>query len=273
MQDSRRLQAIGLVLVLTCGTLAAPASAQGDDPKQPSVDNPHMHFWGTSQLDQCWTHFDGNDSAGSASEGYGAKTFSEGSQVEVDYTCRIQENFKQDLYLNENGSSNIEMWFKIYSGDCDSSDPNQDCTDLTLTLYKGTTEIAMTTEAVNNVNGYQDFAIRWDIQVNETMYRWNKSSEEPSVRVQYSAPGVTGLECIIFDCAGEFIMYYSNNDENYSVEANFPVINQSATEPGDGGGGGIGGVVDDALPGFGLAAGLSALAMAAVGASRFAREE
>ena len=68
-------------------------------------------------------------------------------------------------------------------------------------------------------------------------------------------------------------MYYSNNDENYSVEANFPVVNM--TEPGTGGGdgGGIGGAVDDALPGFGLAAGLGALGMAAVGASRFERKE
>ncbi|GIT11623.1 MAG: hypothetical protein CM1200mP32_11160 [Methanobacteriota archaeon] len=38
-------------------------------------DNPHMHFWGDSGLNNCWTHFDGNDSAGSASEGYGEETF------------------------------------------------------------------------------------------------------------------------------------------------------------------------------------------------------
>ncbi|MEK9910171.1 MAG: hypothetical protein VW498_07385, partial [Candidatus Thalassarchaeaceae archaeon] len=54
----RRLQALCLVLVLLLSSTAAPASAQVNDPKQPSVDNPHMHFWGTSQMDQCWTHFD-----------------------------------------------------------------------------------------------------------------------------------------------------------------------------------------------------------------------
>ena len=70
-------------------------------------------------------------------------------------------------------------------------------------------------------------------------------------------------------------MFYSNNEDNYSVEANFPVINASDAGPGDGDGdgGGIGGAVDDALPGFGLAAGLGALAIAAVGASRFERKE
>ena len=39
MQGSRRIQALGLVLILACGTIAAPASAQADDPKQPSVEN------------------------------------------------------------------------------------------------------------------------------------------------------------------------------------------------------------------------------------------
>ena len=47
------------------------------------------------------------------------------------------------------------------------------------------------------------------------------------------------------------------------------------TIPGEGGGddGGIGDAVSDALPGFGLVAGIGALALAAVGASRFTREE
>ena len=116
MMAGRRLQALCLVLVLLLSTTAAPASAQADDPKQPSVDNPHMHFWGTSQLDQCWTHFDGNGSDGSSVDGYGMKEFSQGTQVEVDISCRIQsgENFKQDMWLNENGSINIELSFRIY---------------------------------------------------------------------------------------------------------------------------------------------------------------
>ena len=67
-------------------------------------------------------------------------------------------------------------------------------------------------------------------------------------------------------------MYFSNNEDNFSVEANFPVVNK--TEPGTGGdGGGIGGAVDDALPGFGLAAGVAALAMAAVAAGSRQRKE
>ncbi len=270
MQGSRRMQALGLVLILACGTLAAPASAQADDPKQPSVDNPHMHFWGTEQLDQCWTHFDGNDSAGSSASGYGEKEFTgNGEQVDVDFTCRIQENFKQNMLLNGNGSIVIDLELQIEHSSCSDT---QECQDLTLTLFKGTTAVA--SESFPQIGGSDaDEHLRWEIQTASNMTRWNKSSEEPSLRFEFSKPGYSSIfGCSFFLCGGWFRLYYSNNDNNATVEANFPIVNLS--EPGGGGGGGgFGGAVDDALPGFGLAAGLGALAMAAVGASRFAREE
>ena len=275
MKTIVRLQAIGLVLILTLGSVAAPASAQDtvQDPKQPSVDNPHMHIWGDSGLNNCWTHFDANDSSGSASEGYGSETFPQGQQVEVDFTCSMQENLKQDMYLDANGTIVIDIEVRIFAGDgCDDS---QECIPLTLTLMKGTLEMAEQ-EFPGVSNNYDDEAVHWEINTNESMARWNKSMEEPQLRVQYSWPGHNGLECIIptVDCDGEFTFFYSNNEDNYTVEANFPVVNQ--TIPGEGGGDGgdgIGGAVSDALPGFGLVAGISALALAAVGASRFTREE
>ena len=49
--------------------------------------------------------------------------------------------------------------------------------------------------------------------------------------------------------------------------------NGTANTGSGGDGGGIGGAVSDALPGFGLVTGIGALALAAVGASRFSREE
>ena len=52
---------------------------------------------------------------------------------------------------------------------------------------------------------------------------------------------------------------------------NFPVVNQSMPG-GDEDEGGLG-AVSDALPGFGLMAGMAALAMAAVAGSRFKKEE
>ena len=275
MQQGRVVKASGLVLLMILSTVAAPASAQDtvQDPKQPSVDNPHMHVWGDSGLNNCWTHFDRNDSAGSASEGYGEETFSQGQQVEVEFSCKMQENLKQDMYLDANGTITFEFVVAIYSADaCD--DAQNECTPLTFTLTKGSTEIAKQEFPNVNKDG-GDEIIQWNLNTNETMARWNKSIEEPEIHVQFSWPGYNGIECIVFDCTGEFRFYYSNNENNDTVEVNFPVINQ--TIPGQGGGdgdeGGIGGAVSDALPGFGLVAGIGALALAAVGASRFSREE
>ena len=274
MKTIVRLQAIGLVLILTLGSVAAPASAQDavQDPKQPSVENPHMHFWGDSGLNNCWTHFDANDSSGSASEGYGSETFPQGQQVEVDFTCSMQENLKQDMYLDANGTIVIDIEVRIFSGDgCDDS---HECIPLTLTLMKGTLEMAeQEFPGVNN--NFDDEAVHWEINTNESMARWNKSTDEPQLRVQYSWPGYNGFECLLpfTDCDGEFTFFYSNNEENYTVEANFPVVNQTIPGEGGGGGDGIGGAVSDALPGFGLVAGIGALALAAVRASRFTREE
>jgi len=275
MQAGRVAKASGLVLLMILSSVAAPASAQdtAQDPKQPSVENPHMHFWGDSSLNNCWTHFDRNDSAGSASEGYGSQTFSQGEQVEVDFTCKMQENFKQDMYLDANGTLTIEITVRIYSANgCDEA--TQECIPLTLTLSKGNMEIAKQ-EFPNVNNNYEDEEVQWNINANETMARWNRSADEPQLRVEYSWPGEDDfLFCLFQDCTGEFWFYYSNNEENYSVEANFPVINQTLPGHGDGGNeGGIGGAVSDALPGFGLVAGIGALALAAVGASRFSREE
>ena len=135
MHEGRVVKASGLVLLMVLSTVAAPASAQDtvQDPKQPSVDNPHMHVWGDSGLNNCWTHFDRNDSAGSASEGYGEETFSQGQQVEVEFSCKMQENLKQDLYLDANGTITFEFVVAIYSADaCD--DAQNECTPLTLSL-------------------------------------------------------------------------------------------------------------------------------------------
>ena len=93
------------------------------------------------------------------------------------------------------------------------------------------------------------------------------------MQIEFSKPGYSDpfTGCLAFLCGGWFRFYYSNND-NMTVEANFPIVNM--TEPGTGGGGGgIGGAVDDALPGFGLAAGVAALAMAAVAAGSRPRKE
>jgi hypothetical protein len=273
MMTGRRLQALCLVLVMLSSSVAAPASAQTPDPKQPSVDNPHMHFWGTSQMDQCWTHFDEEGNDGSSQDGYGEKEFTgNGEQVDVDFTCRIQsgETFKDNMYLDANKSISIELTFAIVNTDCDDQ---RECQDLTLTLFKGTTPVASDSFPMNSEGDPQ--SINWNIPIAQNMTSWNKSGEEPSIQIEFSKPGYSSFTGCgnIFLCGGSFRFYYSDNADNESAVANFPVINMTETGPedGDDDGGLLGGAVGDSLPGFGLAAGLGALAMAAIASSR--REE
>ena len=188
----------------------------------------------------------------------------------------MQDNFKQDMYLNPNGSISFELVVNIDSMDCND---NSECKNLTITLFKGSMEIHQEVWAVESVNSGNDVLLQWEVQTNESISKWNRSIDEPQLRFEYSAPGWTTFDCVgpfgfISDCPGIFRLYFSNNQNNDTVEINFPVVNQTMPgEGGDGDEGGLGGLVSDTIPGFGLVAGLGALALAAVAGSRFSREE
>jgi hypothetical protein len=278
MATNLRLQSAALIVLLLVSSIGAPASADEAfvDPKQPSVDNPHMHVYGNSDLSNCFMHFDGNDSTGSAEEGYGEQVWPEqaNQQIEMDYTCRISENFKQDMYLNNNGTIQMKLDFQIDADDCADGAGGGECLNLTLTLYKGGIELAMEEFPAVDNNGNDD-SLTWNIDVDRNMTRFNRSGEEPQLRVQYSHPGYNPTlgGCFVWKCGGYFRMYYATTNGSDTGIVNFPIINQSM--PGDGGDdddGGLG-AVGDALPGFGLMAGMSALAMAAVAGSRRVRKE
>ena len=274
MAANLRLQSAALVALLLVSYIGAPAVAQDTfvDPRQPSVDNPHMHIYGNSDLSNCFMHFDGNDTTGSAEEGYGEKVWPNqvNQQIEMDYTCRVSDNFKQDMYLNENGTIRIKLDFNIDSDNC--NDQNE-CQNLTLSLYKGGIELA-TQEFPATANNGNDDSVTWDIDVDRNMTRFNRSGEEPQLRVQYSKPGSNGLFaiCSVEFCGGSFRMYYATTNGTDTGVVQFPVINQSMPNIVDEDEGALS-AVGDALPGFGLMAGMAALAMAAVAGSRIKKEE
>ena len=218
------------LLVICLGTTSS--LAQSDNTLQPSSSNNNMFFWGSEQLDDCWNHFDENESSGSGSDGFGEIEFSEGQTVSVDFTCNFQGEFLENLYLNStesvsSGNIQVQMAFQIDSGNCNGGN---ECQDLTISLLKGDDQISQFTEPVNNVNNGQDFSFVWDIAVNESLEVWNKSSEEPSFRIEYSAPAINNIQCNSpipipgSDCSGNFRMYFSNNQDNLEVKAEFPIM-------------------------------------------------
>ena len=270
MRPAKMAVAVALTVLMTLSTLGAPVAAQEvvEDRRQPSVDNPHMHVFGSNDLANCFMHFDGNDTSGSAPEGYGEKVWTSlNSQIEVDYTCRM-ESFKADMYNEENGTITIHLEIEIDAVDCQEG---EECQNLTLTLFKGGLQVAQEEFLSVSLNGATN-SVDWDIPIDQNMTRFNKS-EEPQIQVEFSHPGVSDLFCQagLYSCGGYFRMYY-HTPGNGSAEIEFPVINQTMPGGTDDGGGLIDGVTDS-VPGFGLLAGVGSLAMAAVAASRTSRED
>ena len=90
MAHAKVTMAVGLAALMALSTLGAPVAAQEAvvDPRQPSFENPVMYVYGSDDLSNCFTHFDSNDTSGSAADGYGEKVWTgQNARVEVDYTC------------------------------------------------------------------------------------------------------------------------------------------------------------------------------------------
>ena len=145
---------------------------------------------------------------------------------------------------------------------------NGDCTNLTVTISKGQQIVKTQEWPVEQVNSGNDVNLEMEITVDEMTNTWNKSSQEPFIEFEYSAPGWTTLDCnFLLDCPGYFrLYYYTIGNDTGTIE--FPIRN--ITDPNNPNGEGMGGGVSDdsGLPGFGLMTGVGALAMAAVAVSR-----
>ena len=271
MAHAKVTMAVGLAVLMALSITGAPVTAQEvvTDPRQPSPENPHMHVYGSDDLANCFMHFDSNDTSGSAADGYGEKVWNgQNSRIEVDYTCRM-ESFKQDMYNSENGSITVHLEFEIESqSECQDTDAQ--CKNLTLTLYKGGFQLAQEVFMAISTSG-DTFSVDWNIPINENMTRFNKS-EEPQIQVEFNYPGYSDVICgFLNSCGGSFRMYYHTPD-NPAAEIEFPVVNQTVPMEEEEEGGLIGGVADS-VPGFGLLAGIGALAMASVAASRSHRDD
>ena len=271
MAHAKVTMAMGLAVLMALSTIGAPVAAQEvvADPRQPSPENPHMHVYGSNDLANCFMHFDGNDTSGSAPEGYGEKVWTgQNARIEVDYTCRM-ESFKQDMYNSENGTITLHLEFEIDAAECQDTDAQ--CKNLTLTFFKGGFEVAQEEFLSVATNGATN-SVDWEIPINENMTRFNKS-EEPQIQVEFSYPGYSDFICgILGTCGGSFRMYY-HTPGNDSAEIEFPVVNQTIPGSDDEDSGGLIGGVTDSVPGFGLLAGVGSLAMAAVAASRSSRDD
>ncbi|MED5231845.1 MAG: hypothetical protein VYB30_05730, partial [Candidatus Thermoplasmatota archaeon] len=225
MRYASRGLSVAAVLLFSISMLSVFAAAQDGENNHPTEEQPYMFFWGSDDLSDCWNNFDSGASAGSSSSGYGEIFFPEGQDVSVEFSCNMLAGFSDDFILEINKTISIRMKFAIESGNC-----GNDCTDLTLTLWRGQEQISQHIEPANSVNNGNDFTTQWDIFVNDSLRTWSKDTEL-TISVEYSVPAEGGPLCNIppdpapnQDCSGSFRMYYS--DEGGSpgdVHAEFPI--------------------------------------------------
>ena len=229
--------------------------------EQPSHENNTFYLWGQSSGTPCWGHFNNTDD-GSANDGY-AETTQANGKMEVEWTCRMDPQLKEDFALEVDAQIQIHLMIDI-AGNWENgqNNCNGDCENLNISLMKGGLEVAKY-EYTAMSSGENEIAITFP--VNETLEVWDDATDNPALRVRMVLYANTGGVCFIpgVNCDASFRMYFSGQEEaQYNGTVTFPILNDTAAEDILGTGD-SGGDEADGLPGFGIFAAASAIGIAA----------
>ena len=205
------------VLFLLISVTSNSVLAQTQAYSQPSSENQTMYLWGDSSLENgnCYTHFSSEDST---DVGYGEIEETEN----INFSCSLDQPLLEDMYLNPEGSINLQLGFLIQSSENSGGD------ELLLSLQKDSEILA---QQEFTFSTYSNEQVSWQIQVSENMTFWEQGST-PQLNIQFNKPGPTALECLnpqkaLAGCDAKFRLYYSDNTEGMTVEGMFPILNAS----------------------------------------------
>jgi|TARA_B100001094_G_scaffold319007_1_gene363265 PAT family beta-lactamase induction signal transducer AmpG len=217
---------ISLVLLLLVSITSSSVLAQAPVDTQPSSENSTMYLWGDSSLanGDCMAHFSSDDST---DVGYGEFDETEN----IDFSCSLDQPLLEDMYLDPEGSINLQLGFMIQSSENSGGD------ELLVSLRKDSEILA---QQEFTFSTYSDEQISWQIEITENMTFWEEGVT-PQLNIQFNKPGPTALECLnpqkaLAGCDSKFRLYYSDNSEGLNVEGTFPIINASdpaAVNPND----------------------------------------
>ena len=205
------------VLFLLISVTSNSVLAQNQAYSQPSSENQTMYLWGDSSLENgnCYTHFSSEDST---DVGYGEVEETEN----INFSCSLDQPLLEDMYLNPEGSINLQLGFLIQSSENSGGD------ELLLSLQKDSEILA---QQEFTFSTYSNEQVSWQIQVSENMTFWEQGST-PQLNIQFNKPGPTALECLnpqkaLAGCDAKFRLYYSDNTDGMTVEGMFPILNAS----------------------------------------------
>lgn len=217
MKQYNRGISLGFCCLLLTSLLLSHASGQSTDTKQPSPGNTTMYLWGDAVLDdgECFNHFSSDEST---QYGFGEYDWTD----DIDFECPLQSPLSEDMFLDPNGSIDIQLGFLIQSSE------NSGGEDLLISLKRDSEVLAQEEFVFPTFSKEQ---ISWQIPVTESMLYWEKNST-PTLQIQFNKPGPEAEECADPNkawarCEPKFRIYYSDNTEGLNVEGTFPIINGS----------------------------------------------
>ena len=236
--------------------------------EQPTAENNTFNIFGRPNAEPCWGHFNNTD-ADNANNGYGEKTGSGSSVLQIDWHCRMDPILQDTFALKEGDNIEVHLALDI---DGDAYCKYQ-CENLNVSLMR--CSVAAVTQEFNAGEG-EGIMIDWVIPVTPDLVPWNRTDDNPGIKITWAGQGTDGF---LFSPSqpAEFRLYYThpchtdttapqeancNSDTekpaNYNSTVTFPILNQSeAEEVLD-----IGEDVEE-TPGFGAVVGLGGLAAAA----------
>ena len=261
------------LLMVTSSTVTAGGDVtmmQGaPNAEQPTAENNTFHVFGRPNAEPCWGHFNNTD-ADNSNTGYGEKSGSGSSVVSIDWHCRMDPLLNENILLKEGEVIRVHLVFDIEG---DATCQNQ-CENLNVSLMRGS--VAAVTQEFNAGEG-EGIMIDWDIPVTPDLVPWNRSDDNPGIKITWAGQGTDGSFGIFQGQPAEFRMYYThpchsdttppqeancNSDtekpSNYNSTVLFPILNQTEAEAITGTGEEV-----EETPGFGAIIGMGGLAAAA----------
>ena len=275
----RRTTLVPAALTLALLMLTSSAVTAGGDvtvmqgavnTEQPTAENNTFNIFGRPNAEPCWGHFNNTD-ADNANNGYGEKTGSGSSVLQIDWHCRMDPVLQDTFALKEGENIEVHLALDIQG---DANCQNQ-CENLNVSLMRGS--VAAVTQEFNAGEG-ESIMIDWIIPVTPDLVPWNRTDDNPGIQITWAGQGENSGIPFVAGVDPEFRLYYThpchsdttppqeancNSDTekpaNHNSTVTFPILNQSeADQVLD-----TGGADEEETPGFGAVVGLGGLAAAA----------
>jgi hypothetical protein len=271
------LTALLLTLIMGLQPLTGPVNAEAstmpagaNNNRQPSYENNTMMLYGKDGGNPCWGHFNNTDD-GSARNGYAEEKKSSG-RLDIDISCRMDPILGVNFELEIDANIVVHLFIDIRGKTGTQCQPA--CENLNLTLERGGKPVdAKEFDTVDD----STTEVHWAFPVTEEHSLWNKTSDNPMLKIELELETDSGLGCgFIFNCDAEFRLYYTHPkedredpDEGGNSTITLPILNNTVVDPD---------TIppereEEMMPGFSLLLGVAAVGLAVVVAARPPRRD